>query len=502
MIPGQTCNGDTGISSGPASPGDCGLPRFLRAPRSFLLALAALFTTYVGLRLITSPIPNIDESWQLVCAQEWSWSYFAHPPLYTWLQILFFKVLGESIFALSLLKNSLLFALYLFIYRAARLLTRRHEMAAWATLCLLLIPQIAWESQRDLTHSVLLSAMTAGTLWSFLALMERATTGRYACLGLFAALALLSKYNAGVFIFGALCASLIVPSCRAVVLAPRMMVAVAVFVAVVGPHFWWMIQHWDDATSSTERLVSGARAFGLTTLLLTPWTVIRAFSPNLIPLAVIYALARGKRPFTFRHDMARLIFWTAVICLALFGVAVLAGKLGHLRGRWFQPLFVCAPILLIAQLATVPRFLFRLVPVLAALVTAAVMTLIPWHVWRGVGSNNRDLTAATVKDALSGAGAMLDSCDVIIADPIWAGGAMRHATGKPVVTREAAPFKPTATTRCCVVFKPTGAGTLPPQFRAFVESFTGRPPRLRNLYLTPASDSKRTGIRLGVAELE
>ena len=50
---------------------------------------------------------------------------------------------------------------------------------------MLLLPQIGWESQRDLTHSVLVTGMASMTLWLALTMLERKPGCRhYLLLGL------------------------------------------------------------------------------------------------------------------------------------------------------------------------------------------------------------------------------------------------------------------------------------------------------------------------------
>ena len=62
MLSGGTAR--SAIPSGyPDSFGDSSLWRIVASPNFFLIALAALFVVHVGVRLITSPIAAIDESW-------------------------------------------------------------------------------------------------------------------------------------------------------------------------------------------------------------------------------------------------------------------------------------------------------------------------------------------------------------------------------------------------------------------------------------------------------
>src|ERR1700753_3100121 len=163
--------------------------------RQFFDLLLIYFPLQIILRVCISSSLDLDESEQLVLTQKLSWGYGSQPPLYTWLQFGLFKCFGASVFSLSLLKNLLLFSTYLFTYFNARLVTRSYACAIAAAVSLFFIPQIVWESQRDLTHSVLAATLVCATIFSFLRLREKPTLARYALFGACAGLGVLSKYN-------------------------------------------------------------------------------------------------------------------------------------------------------------------------------------------------------------------------------------------------------------------------------------------------------------------
>ena len=122
------------------------------------------------------------------------WGYGAQPPLYSWIQHGLFVLFGETIFALALVKNSFLCLTYLAMFH----LLRNHydrESAGLATLSLLLLPQIGWESQRALSHSVLATAMASLTLLLFFRLIATRNLWLYFLFGVAVALGILCKFN-------------------------------------------------------------------------------------------------------------------------------------------------------------------------------------------------------------------------------------------------------------------------------------------------------------------
>jgi len=472
-------------------------PRWL-----FFLLLGLLFSAHVAVRLISSPIAELDESWQLVLSQHWALGYHSHPPLYTWLQIIVFKIFGESFFSLALLKNALLFGLYLFTYASARLLTRRHDRAVLAVLCLLLIPQIAWESQRDLTHSVLLSTATAAAVYSFLRLAEGPSNARYALLGLCVAVMILSKYNSGLFLIGTTAALMLVPRYRALLISPRIVITAAVILAVAGPHLAWVAAHPGEAFASTQKLDfrrSVSFAEGAVRL---PYKVIRAALPNLSLVALFYFLVSRRRSFVLRNDPARLIFRASAISVGLLFVVMLVTSATALRSRWFQPMFVCAPILFVAQLEQAPRWLFRWVGCLATIVAISVLVLLPMKLSRGGGSYGQDLTAATLNEISSATGPTLRDADVIIADNFWIAGAMHLRLKKPSVVSLATPPDVPPPTHPVILFDANRSAQPSPRLTDWLALFYGHPVSVRVIHVSPDENRLETGMRIGVAVIE
>ncbi|MCK5352570.1 glycosyltransferase family 39 protein [bacterium] len=117
----------------------------------------------------------MDETELLVLTQALQPGYGAQLPLYAWLQYLSFSLFGVNLFALSLLKYTLLFSTYLCVMKVAQRVLNDEMGAAIATLSLFLIPQVAWESYRTLSNTVLATFMAALTLLVFLRLREKPT---------------------------------------------------------------------------------------------------------------------------------------------------------------------------------------------------------------------------------------------------------------------------------------------------------------------------------------
>ena len=199
-------------------------------------AFAIYFVIQIVSRTLLSPSTHLDESEQLMFTQQWAWGYGPQPPLYYWIQKIFFSAFGVSVFSLALFKNILLFLIYALAYGNARFITRSHACGLVAAVSVLFLPQISWESQRDITHSVLATVFSLAALGLFCRAVEFRKTLDYFALGVCIGLGCLSKYNFILFLAGLLLAALTLKNPRAAVLNRRMLLAVIVGVLILLPH--------------------------------------------------------------------------------------------------------------------------------------------------------------------------------------------------------------------------------------------------------------------------
>src|SRR5262249_9633387 len=162
----------------------------------------------------------LDEADEIVLGQKWSWGYGPQAPLFTWLLRMALGTFGFSIFTLALIRELLCFTSCVLVYVNARKLTGRHDCGVAAMAALFFFPSFSWESQRDLTHSILAWTMVLAMLLTFLRLgpdnegqttAEPASWGRYLAFGLCGALSTLSKYNAVLVYLGLIISACVSP---------------------------------------------------------------------------------------------------------------------------------------------------------------------------------------------------------------------------------------------------------------------------------------------------
>jgi 4-amino-4-deoxy-L-arabinose transferase-like glycosyltransferase len=323
-------------------------------PPRVLLALALYFALAAVARVLVSDSAELDESEQLVLTQAWRLGYGSQPPLYTWLQALAFAVGGVNIATLAAVKALLLFGLYLFTYLAARECTGDNERSLVAALGLMLVPQIAWESQRDLTHSVLATTLAAAALWQGLKMLRTGRVGHFAVFGALAGLGTLSKYNFTVFLAAFAAAALTRAPWRRRLLRPALVLAALVGLAITGPHGFWVWDHVEVAMRQFGKLHAAGssggaarRLHGLadwaryTALFIAPVAAIGYLASRRLPLAA------GGRGVGRESEELPVRLLTTGLLIAAVVIVVFAA---NIKQRWLMPLQFLMPLCLVILL--------------------------------------------------------------------------------------------------------------------------------------------------------
>jgi lipopolysaccharide core galacturonosyltransferase RgtB len=323
---------------------------FVPTPSQFFVLLAGYFALQVVLRVTFSTSTDLDESEAVMLSQKFSLGYGSDPPLYVWIQMVFFKALGTSVFALSVFKNLLLLSTYLLTFATARLVTRNPAAAVAAALSVFYLPSISWESQRDLTHSVLSATLSVATLYCFLKLHQTRRLKWYLAFGLAAGFGCISKYNYALWLVGLLVSGFLLREFRPAVLNRHLLLAAAVALAIFLPNAFWMLDHRDLALLNSSKFEFVQSVPWLQTTWLGFKSILQSLIAFASPLALVYMLVfliapkrTGRSAIeTPRYRRLLVVSWT-VIGLVLLLLVISVHATGF-RERWFQPILVSLPI--------------------------------------------------------------------------------------------------------------------------------------------------------------
>jgi len=308
--------------------------------------VAAYFSIRVVSRMLISPSLEADEAEQMILCQTVAWGYGGQPPLYTWLQLGAFAIFGKGILALTLLKSVLLALTIGLTFVVVRRIADDALTGALACMGLFLIPQFAWEAQRDLSHSVLVvfaAALTTGALWR---VVERGRTLDFCLLGATWAVGLLSKHNFVLVGASLLVAAATLPEFRAKVFQRRLLLAVVVAAVLVAPAAHWALTNVDEALSKVEKFNIGEReGSGLPGLLGAIATLMAI--PAVLYLVVGLRSPAPRTPMPARQKAwLRLLVRSMAIGLVASAVLIVATGVTSVRQRWLLPVLYLAPIAL------------------------------------------------------------------------------------------------------------------------------------------------------------
>lgn len=311
-----------------------------------LFWLLLLTVAHIVVRVAISPSLKWDEAEQMLWSQQLELGYGAQPPLYTWLQWGVNAVLGPNVLALSVLKHAGLALTYVLMWLAGRELLGPRG-AWWASASMLLLPPLGWDSVRDQTHTILVTAMTCGAWLLLIRLVKRPRPLDFALLGLVCGLGMLSKYSFAMVVGAMALAALTVPEARRALLSRGWWWAPVVGFAVVAPHAVWLLNHLHEATAGTLHKMQiqpdVAWSKGLLNLLAGLAGLVLLW--GLVSLWAFRA-AWWKTPITPAYPWAMSIFkrYFALVLLGLLAM-VLVGGVTNFRGRWLLPLLCALPLM-------------------------------------------------------------------------------------------------------------------------------------------------------------
>lgn len=324
------------------------LNRLEQRPSLFLVIIGLYFTVNLIVRISLPNSLELDEAQQILVSQWIALGYDTQPPLYNWIQTGLLSVLGPSVFALSLLKNIFLFSTYALYYLAARQVTKHAGFALVAAFGLLTLPEIVWESQRDLTHSV---AMNFAVALFFYALFRVLLTGRavfYALTGIAIGIGLISKYNFSVLVVASFIAVLATPAYRARLFTPRLMVTAVIALVIILPHGLWLVANLDSATAGSIDKMSAARDQSRVYQILTGAgsllvAVLSFAGPSLVLYAAAFRPHFVKR-LRARTPMTDVIGRMLIVATLIFLAMIVFGGASSFKGRWLSPVLLILPL--------------------------------------------------------------------------------------------------------------------------------------------------------------
>jgi 4-amino-4-deoxy-L-arabinose transferase-like glycosyltransferase len=325
-----------------------------RRPALILWLITAYYVVAVIARVLRSEGLQTDEGEQLFQSQFLLMGYGRQPPFYNWLQYGAIHILGPAIFALSLVKNLLLFLCCLFYGLAARLVLKDSALPFAAMLGVLALPAISVLAQRDLSHAVATMFAVSLFFYAYLLTLTRPSLWSYLLTGMAVGIGVISKYNFVIVPLAALLAILPEADLRRRLFDWRLIPALVVAAAICVPHALWVLQNVSTATSGTiDAMREDATGNPMLDRLTGLFMLLVSAVESALPILAFFLIA-------FRRDLIDAwkteTLWTRVIGRALLVSLVLVGLIGigfgatTISQKWLSPFLLLLPLYLCLKL--------------------------------------------------------------------------------------------------------------------------------------------------------
>lgn len=315
--------------------------------KPLLLLSSIVFTlTWVLLPLAVNTTLNRDTIQIVYWGLEWQAGFFKHPPLISWLSEAAVRVFGASDAVIYGLGAAVMLASFACVHRLARRYLGRME----AALAVVTLPVLGYYSYivPHFNHNTLLNLPWAAAIWfAYLAIEERRAWA-WPALGVTLGLGILSKYTILILPLLLLVHVATTPAHRRILLSPLAWLAVALCLAVAGPHIHWVATH---DLGPLRYLSSGAGISDETFIerhLLNPLSaiLIMAGMCGSLLLAMVGGLGLPRRQQR-RLDSRDRFLVTMTLGPAAVVVALSAVSGGGMRVEWASSFFLTLPLLLL-----------------------------------------------------------------------------------------------------------------------------------------------------------
>ncbi|WP_313601839.1 glycosyltransferase family 39 protein [Rhizobium sp.] len=334
-----------------------------RKPERVLWLIAAYCLAAIVLRVLRTEGLQADESEQIFMSQYLLLGYGRQPPFYNWLQYGVIHLIGPSVFALTLLKNSLLFLSCVFIGLAVKQVSEQKDVAAAAMLSVLALPAVSVLSQRDLSHAVALLFCVSLFLYGFFGALKRPALWRYALTGFAIGIGVISKYNFIVVPIAAILAILPDAELRRRLFDRRLVATIVVAGLICLPHALWFLNNIDVATTDTiEEMRDDSSGNFIVDRLDGLLSLITSAVEGALPLILFMAIAFGSELWASRGTET---LWTRMtgrmflLCLVIVGLISVGVGATNISQKWLSPFLLILPLYLCLKIEAAGAFARR-----------------------------------------------------------------------------------------------------------------------------------------------
>ena len=305
---------------------------------------------HLALRVYFSQTLQVDDAEQIRFSQDLLLGYpIPQPPMYSWLSWIMFQIFGTGLLALTLLKYAIISLTFWFTWLVSGQLFQHLQTRYIATFSYLLMPSFAWHMHQGFTHTIMLSFGIVLSLHALLSLKDNPSTKNYIYLGLAFGIGLMGKYSFLLFMVPILISALSINSYRKTILSPKILLAIGVFVLMIGPHAYWLSQHHQEIFSSIDHKLQVTSDNTLIDRVQSVWQFSTAAIAFVVPFALVFLINSWRRLFNADKQLTKQanvlllnrFYWVIIISIIVLALFV---SMPHFKVRWFHPLMMIFPL--------------------------------------------------------------------------------------------------------------------------------------------------------------
>jgi 4-amino-4-deoxy-L-arabinose transferase-like glycosyltransferase len=314
-----------------------------------LTILLYIITNFL-IRILFSQTFQVDDAEQIRLSQELLLGYpIPQPPMYSWFSWIMFQIVGTGLLALTLLKYTLISLTFWFTWLVSGKLFQHLQTRYISTFSYLLMPSFAWHMHQGFTHTIMLGFGIILSLHALLSVKDSPNIKNYIYLGLAFGVGLMGKYSFLLFMVPILVSALSINSYRKIIFDSKILLAIGVFVLMIGPHAYWLSQHHQEIFSSIDQKLQVTNNNALIDRIQSAWQFITAAIAFVVPFALVFLINSWKRLFNTDKQLAKQdnvlllnrFYWVIIISVIVLALFV---SMPHFKVRWFHPLMMIFPL--------------------------------------------------------------------------------------------------------------------------------------------------------------
>jgi len=313
-----------------------------------LLFILFYLCIHLSIRLIFDNSIQVDDREQILHAQEILLGYdMPQPPLYSWLVYYSFKLFGVNLYALSILKYSLIFITFVFVHKISNLIIGNTKASSLLTFSFLLMASFAWHMHQGFTHTIMLSLGIVMSTYFILKIANGGSLWEFLMLGISFSIGILGKYSFLLYMLLMVLTLLSNKELRKKFIEKRTSITILSFVFFTLPHFLWLLDNWNRIYSQAS-IRLGIENNSLSFIEVLSKLIIGSVG-FLSPLIFILVLinfdkflikAKSIKNISLNEVLFRNFFLYLTFLLIIFALFF---DIKEVRVRWLHPILMIAP---------------------------------------------------------------------------------------------------------------------------------------------------------------